>query len=108
MVHKFEDFLNESRFVDLIDKKFTGEIRKEDIKHTYYKPVVFKGDGIHINYYVPEELSYLYVFKSIEDCKKWLKDHNYDIKVFNIEEYDEDYIDSNKMIIVDSEGDPIE
>ena len=108
MIQKFEDFLNESRFVDLIDKKFTGEKRKEDIKHTYYKPVVFKGDGIHINYYVPPELNYSYVFKSREDCKKWLKDHYYDIKFFNIEEYDDDYIDSNKMTIVDSEGYPIE
>ena len=31
MIQKFEDFIKESRFVDPIDKKFTGEKRKEDI-----------------------------------------------------------------------------
>lgn len=31
MIQKFEDFIKESRFVDPIDNKFTGEKRKEDI-----------------------------------------------------------------------------
>ena len=36
MIQKFEDFVKESRFVDLINKKFTGEQRKEDIPILYY------------------------------------------------------------------------
>ena len=28
MIQKFEDFIKESRFVDPIDKKFTGEKKK--------------------------------------------------------------------------------
>ena len=44
----------------------------------------------------------------MEDCEKWLKDHHYNIKDWNIEEYDDDDRDSRKMIIIDSKGNPIE
>ena len=99
--------IKESRFVDLIDKKFTGEKRKEDIKHTYYQPVNYIDSYKTIGY-IPKGLNATNFFQSMEDCEKWLKDHHYNIKDWNIEEYDDDDRDSRKMIIIDSEGNPIE
>ena len=105
MIQKFEDFVNESRFVDLINKKFTGEKRKED-KLTYYQPVYRSG---RFKNRTPGFLGTNCVFPSIEDCKKWLYDnYYYGIDDIDIKEYNEDYVNSHEMTIVNWEGNPID
>lgn len=65
----------------------------------YYQPEFYHDDGTNIEYGgIPEGLFSFQVFSSIEKCKDWLKEHDYDPDDFAIIKYSNDDIEDYEII----------
>ena len=62
--------LKESRFVDLINKKFTGEIRKEDINLQRLEPVDIGTSVLWANDDLCVNNKYLFTFDEVTNILK--------------------------------------
>ena len=77
-----------------------------DIKITYYQPERYSDDGTNIEYGgMPDELFSFQAFRTEEECRQWLINHDYNPGDFCIHEYCNDDIED--VTLIDEDGDVI-
>ena len=65
----------------------------------YFQPEWYGDDGTNIEYGdIPDELHSWEVFHTIESCKAWLEDHDYDPIDFVIIQYSDDDIEDYEFV----------
>ena len=71
--------------------------------YTYFQPDRYSDDGINIDYGgMPEELFSFQAFRTEEECRQWLINHDYNPDEFVIHEYcNDDIVD---VTIIDEDG----
>jgi hypothetical protein len=76
------------------------------LSFTYYQPEWYHDDGTNIDYGgTPDELFSFQAFRTEEECREWLINHDYNPDEFVIHEYSDDDIEG--VTIIDEYGDVI-
>lgn len=74
--------------------------------YPYFQPEWYHDDGTNIDYDgMPEELFSFQAFRSEEECRQWLINHNYNPDEFVIHEYCNDDIEG--VTLIDEDGNVI-
>lgn len=74
--------------------------------YPYFQPEWYHDDGTNIDYGgMPDELFSFQAFRTEEECRKWLINHDYNPNDFTIHEYCND--DIEEVTLIDENGDII-